>query len=72
MCTAPAIAQDAPSVTLKLSAVEVSEIERLINLQPILQSTPPAYWDLQINTNRALEATPEAMRALLSAGSAVR
>jgi hypothetical protein len=74
ICAAPAIAQDATGVTLKLNIAEAAEIVRLVNMQPSSQSPPPAYWDLQVDLNKALLADPKAMRAFqsLSAGSAVR
>jgi hypothetical protein len=67
ICTTPAVAQDATSITVKLSVAEVTEIERLINMQPPFpQAQPPAFWDLQTDIKRALEANPEAKRAFLS------
>jgi hypothetical protein len=69
LSAAPAFGQDA---TLKLSVAEVVEITRLVDLQPIGKSPPAAYWDLQIKLQKALEANPDAMRAVLSARNAVR
>jgi hypothetical protein len=69
----PAIAQDATAeITLKLPPAQVAEIARLVDLQPISKSPPPAYWDLQIKIQKALETNPDAMRAVLSARSAAR
>jgi hypothetical protein len=69
---ASAFAQDAPDITVTLSPVQVAEIERLIDQQPISQAPPAAYWDLQTGISRQLEADPAALRAVLSARSAVR
>jgi hypothetical protein len=70
--TAPAFAQDAPDITLKLSPAQVAEIGRLIDLQPISISPPAAYWDLQTRLSQAVNANPAALRAVLSARSAQR
>jgi hypothetical protein len=61
-----------PDITLKLSPAQVAEIGRLIDLQPISISPPAAYWDLQATIDKALQANPAAMRAVLSARSAQR
>jgi hypothetical protein len=72
---APAIGQGASEITVKLSLAEVSELQRLIDLEAprtFVSQMPPAYWDLQIAIGRALEADPDAMRAVLSARGASR
>jgi hypothetical protein len=67
-----AIAQDAPDITLRLSPAQVAEIIRLIDMQPISQSPPPAFWDLQVTISNALSSNPEALRAVTSARSPAR
>jgi hypothetical protein len=66
---APAFGQD---VTLKLSAAQVAEITRLIDLQPQNATPPAAYWDLQTSIDKALQANPAALRAVLSIRGARR
>jgi hypothetical protein len=70
LSAAPAFGQDANSVTLKLSAAQVAEIARLIDLQPIGVTPPTAYWDLQTKLDAALRANPDALRAVLHARGA--
>jgi hypothetical protein len=68
----PAIGQDANSVTLKLSAADVAEIMRLADLQAPSLTNPPAYWDLQLAIDKALQANPAAARAFLQIRGAKR
>jgi hypothetical protein len=70
--TAAALAQDDITIALKLSAEQVAEIVRLADLQPINKSQPDAFWQLQIKIAEALQANPDAMRAVLQARSAKR
>jgi hypothetical protein len=72
LTTGAAFAQEALEITVRLTPAEVAEIARLIDLQPISISPPPAYWDLQTGIARQLEADPAALRAVLSARSAAR
>lgn len=67
----PALA-DEPVVSLTLSPAQVAEMVRLIDLQPISQAPPPAFWDLQTTIGKALQANPDAARAFLLARSAAR
>jgi hypothetical protein len=69
---ASAFAQDATDITLKLRPAQVAEIGRLIDLQPIGKAPPAAFWDVQATIDKALQANPAAMRAVLSARSAQR
>jgi hypothetical protein len=79
-CTASAFAQDAaPKITLQLAPAEFAQIWRLIDLNAAadirsgdLTKNPPAVIDLQISLERALQANPEASRAVLSLRSAAR
>jgi hypothetical protein len=66
---APAFAQD---VTFTLNPAQVAEITRLIDQQPIGQTPPPAFWEVQAAIDKALQANPEALRAVLSARRAAR
>jgi hypothetical protein len=69
LSAAPAFAQDALHITLKLSPALVEEIERLIDLDLCSQErgspTPQAaFWDLQTTISKALEADPTALQAV--------
>jgi hypothetical protein len=68
----PAFAQDVPDITLHLSPAQVAAILRLVDLQPLGVAPPAAHWDLQITIRETLRANPDALRAVLSAGSARR
>jgi hypothetical protein len=74
LSAAPALGQGAPDITLKLSPAEVAEIVRLADLTaPNIVSPPPqAYWDLQAKLSEAVQADPDASRAVLSAMRASR
>jgi hypothetical protein len=69
LSAAPAFGQD---ILLKLSPAQVAEITRLIDLQPIDKTPPAEFWDVQVAIDKALQADPDALRAVLLARSAMR
>jgi hypothetical protein len=72
LSAAPAFGQDAAHVTVKLSVTEIAEILRLIDLQASSLKNPDAYFYLQLAIDKALQANPDAARAVLSIRSAHR
>jgi hypothetical protein len=75
LCAAPAFGQRAPEITVKLSPAEVAEIFRLVDVEApntFISSPPQAFWDLQRTVAKAVQANPDALRAVLSARSAAR
>jgi hypothetical protein len=60
---APALAEDAAAITLKLTPAEVAAIQRSMDRQPYSQQPPAGYWQLQIKLIDALNASPAARRA---------
>jgi hypothetical protein len=72
---APALGQRAADIALKLNPAEVAEIARLVDLaapNTFVSPPPQAYWDLQTTVSKALQANPDAMRAVLSERRASR
>jgi hypothetical protein len=72
LLAAPAFAQDAPEITLRLSPAQVAEIIRLGDLEPLAVSRPDAFWELQSQIADALAKDPAAMSAFLEARRAAR
>jgi hypothetical protein len=72
LSVASAIAQNALDIALTLNPAQVAEITRLIDLQPISTAPPAAFWNLQATIDKALQANPDALRAVLSLRSATR
>jgi hypothetical protein len=64
-----AAAQD---IAVTLSPALIAEISRLVDLQPLDKSAPPTFWELQTKLNEALQANPDAFRAVLQERSARR
>jgi hypothetical protein len=72
---APALGQRAPEITVKLSPAEVAEILRLVDVEApntFVSSPPQAFWDLQRTVAKAVQADPDALRAVLSLRRASR
>jgi hypothetical protein len=69
--TAGALAQD---VTMTLTPAEIAVLTQALDLVPTNISPPPpqAFWEAQAAINRALQANPDALRAVLSLRSAAK
>jgi hypothetical protein len=48
---------------LTLSPAEVVAIMRSMDRQPISETPPDGFWDVQVKIKQALEANPDALRA---------
>ncbi|MBB4378223.1 hypothetical protein [Bradyrhizobium sp. SBR1B] len=67
LLSAPAFAQDNASMNLALTPAEAVALQRSLDRQPLSQKPAPGFWSLQIKLRQAVEANPEARRAVEAA-----